>query len=181
MDKQTLNVRDKTDAFACVMFEDCIVNTDVITDSLSPRWLPWCRRAFVFNISHPSSDVHLALFDYDPELSPGQLLSRAASELHDPIGRVRINLSKLAPGTTYNLGYPLFYGELIEHRKKTRGTVHIRLRIELEDVRKAIVAGLMPPEPNYVSVSNKIDFAVVHYTADGIVDERKFSMNLFTK
>ena len=63
MDAATVNLRDKTDAFGCIMFEDAIVNTDVVTDSLSPRWPPWCRRAFVFNLSHPTSDILLALFD----------------------------------------------------------------------------------------------------------------------
>ena len=89
MDSTTLNVRDKTDAFACIAFEDALVNTDIISDSLSPRWMPWCYRAFVFNVSHPSSDILIGLFDYDPETSPAQLLSRAAGDLHDQVGRVR--------------------------------------------------------------------------------------------
>ena len=181
MDSATLNLRDKTDAFACVIFEDCIVNSDVITDSLSPRWPPWCRRAFVFNIAQPTSDILLALFDYDNELSPAQLLTRATSDLHDPIGRVRVNLSKLAPNTSYDLFLPLYFGELGKHRKKTRGNIHIRLRIEFPDVRRAMISALLPQQSNYVSVANKIDFAIAHYTADGVVDERKFSMALFAE
>lgn len=100
MDTITLNPRDKTDAFACIVYEDCIVNTDVIVDSLSPRWMPWCQRAFAFNISHPSSDVFLGLFDHDLELNPLHLIS---STVHDPIGRLVINVCNFKPGTSYLL------------------------------------------------------------------------------
>jgi len=87
MDVATTNIRDKTDAFACIVFEDAIMMTDVIGDTLSPRWMPWCRRAFAFRVSHPSSILTLGIFDYDPELSPLQVVSRATSSVHDPIGR----------------------------------------------------------------------------------------------
>jgi len=127
MDAMTTNVRDRTDAFACLVFEDCLVMTDVIGDTLSPRWMPWCQRAFVFNITHPSSILQLGLFDFDPELSPLQMISRAASDVsgmdllmrsivvcakthsyrpfveqvHDPIGRIQIHLSNFYPDTEY--------------------------------------------------------------------------------
>lgn len=46
MDAMTTNVRDKTDAFGCLVFEDSIVMTDVIGDTLSPRYvmlnIRWC-------------------------------------------------------------------------------------------------------------------------------------------
>lgn len=103
LDSATLNFSDKTDAFCCIVHEDSVVNTDVIPDSLSPRWMPWCHRAFAFNISHPSSDIFLGMFDHDPELSPLQLLSRATAALHDPIGRLIIKVDVLKPGTEYLL------------------------------------------------------------------------------
>lgn len=103
MDSSTLKLRDKTDAFACIVYQDCIVNTDVISNCLSPKWMPWCHRAFVFNISHPGADVLLGIFDYDPELSPLQLVSRVTSTVHDPIGRLVINVERFNPGTTYLL------------------------------------------------------------------------------
>jgi hypothetical protein len=104
MDNATLNITDKTDSFACLAFEDTIVNTDVVSDSLKPRWVPWCRRAFVFNISHPASILFLGLFDYDPESSPLQMIARATSDgLHDPIGRIQISLATLAWDTEYTM------------------------------------------------------------------------------
>jgi C2 domain len=99
-----MNHRDVTDAFACIVFEDVIVNTDVITNTLSPRWMPWCHRAFVLNILHPSSDVFVGIFDHDPENNPLHMASQvASSSLHDPIGRIVINLSHFKPDTTYLL------------------------------------------------------------------------------
>jgi C2 domain len=100
---ELINVLDKTDAFACLAFEDCLVNTDVIGNSLSPRWMPWSRRAFVFNVVHPSSNMFMSVLDYDPPLAIGQLATRATSEVHDPIGRCLVNLSKLLPNTVYTL------------------------------------------------------------------------------
>ena len=58
----------KTDAFVCMVYEDTIVNTDVINDSLSPRWMPWSQRAFAFHIFHPSSQLMVGVFDYDSAL-----------------------------------------------------------------------------------------------------------------
>jgi hypothetical protein len=43
-------VEGKTDAFCCIIYEDAIVNTDVINDTLKPRWVPWCQRGFVFRM-----------------------------------------------------------------------------------------------------------------------------------
>jgi C2 domain len=101
----SLNIhREKTDAFACIVYEDVIVNTDVITNTLSPRWMPWCHRAFVFNILHPSSDVYIGIFDYDPSHHPMQLVSQlSSSNVHDPIGRIVVNLSHFHPNTSYLL------------------------------------------------------------------------------
>jgi hypothetical protein len=169
LDSTSLNLRDKTDAFACLIFEDAVVNTDVIGDSLSPRWMPWCRRAFVFNIAHPSSDLQLGIFDYDPELSPIQLVSRAAADLHDPVGRIHINISNFFANTVYTLKYNIFYGDLAKDRMKTRGTITLRMRIDWADRKKTVIASVIPPAPSYVSVARTVDFQFAHYTAAGMV------------
>lgn len=56
---------NKTDAFVSVVFEDSISKTDVIDDTLSPRWMPWSQRAFQLHMMHPSSQLYLGVFDYD--------------------------------------------------------------------------------------------------------------------
>ena len=85
-----------TDAFVCAVFEDAMVQTDIIDDELSPLWLPWTQRAFRFGIMHPASMLYLAVFDYDVGISP-----------HEPIGRVGVNISNFQRDTTYTLRYNL--------------------------------------------------------------------------
>ena len=189
MDLWNISPQIAPDAFACLVFEDSIVNTDVITNSRSPRWVPWCRRAFAFNMSHPSSDILLGLFDWDPENSPVQVAMSVASDVHDPIARILINVSNAIPDTTYTLTvsdhelfeyenlfalltmclaqYPLYYGKSVEHRQKTRGTITVRLRKELYDNRKAAFAGAKLPTQNYISVATQNEFSVAHYTTVG--------------
>jgi hypothetical protein len=169
LDFGSLNFRDKTDAFACLIFEDAVVNTDVIGDSLSPRWMPWSRRAFVFNMDHPSSDLQIGIFDYDPELSPIQLVSRATGYLHDPVGRIQIHTSNFLANTVYTLKYDIFYGDLAKDRVKARGTITVRMRINWTERKKALIATVMPPGQTYVSVARRVDFQVAHYTAEGMV------------
>ena len=202
--------KDKTDAFACIVYEDVIVNTDVIANTLSPRWMPWCHRAFAFNVLHPSSDVFIGIFDHDSEHNPLHKATQVAmSSLHDPIGRIVVNLAHFKPDTVYllevhllyviaslfcpmssyltfhfscfTLQYPLYLGELKEHRIATRGTVTVRLRLEFPNVRNAILGGVNPPPPSTVSVSRQIDFNVAHYTTDGIVDDRAFSLDTLSR
>ncbi len=94
-----MGLNDTTDSFAAIVFEDSLVRTDVIYDCLDPLWMPWSRRAFAFNILHPSSMLFLGVFDYD-ELGN-----------HDPIGRVGINTSKFQSNTSYLLHYRLRHNE----------------------------------------------------------------------
>ena len=52
----------KSDPFVCMTFEDTAVVTDVIDQTLCPRWMPWSRRAFAFRCSHPHSILSLGMF-----------------------------------------------------------------------------------------------------------------------
>lgn len=63
--------------------------------------------------------------------------------------------------------YPLFFGKSREHRQISRGTITIRLRKEIYDNRKALLAGVKPPLQTYVSVATENDFKVAHYTTEG--------------
>lgn len=190
MDLWNFSPQIAPDTFACLVCEDSIVNTDVITNSRSPRWVPWSRRAFVFNLSHPSSNIFLGLFDWDNENSPLQAaISVASSDVHDPIARILINVADAIPDTEYNLTvsdhelfeyenlfapltmylaqYPLYYGKSVEHRQKARGTITVRLRKEFYDNRKAALAGAKLPRQNYISVATQNEFSVAHYTTVG--------------
>ncbi len=89
---------NKTDAFVSLVYEDCCARTDVIDDCLSPRWMPWSRRAFIFNCMHTSSQLYLAVFDSDS--SP--------INKHDFIGRVSVDISNFRPNLIYLLQYNLY-------------------------------------------------------------------------
>lgn len=38
---------NKTDAFVSIVHEDCVARTDVIADTLSPRFMPWSQVSVV--------------------------------------------------------------------------------------------------------------------------------------
>jgi hypothetical protein len=181
MDKGTLNLLDKTDAFCCLLFEDGVVNTDVIGDTHSPRWMPWCRRAFSFRIAHPQSDLIVGVFDYDPPNSPIQIATQSLGSNHDPIGRCVVKLSRLLPQTEYTLTYPLYFGELDEHREKARGTLTLRIRIQYDDKRKTLLAAMKPLPPSLLSCSTKIDYELLDYTSQGADDAKAFSVATFAR
>lgn len=149
----SLTGRDKTDAFVCMVFEDCIVNTDVIHDSLSPRWMPWSQRAFVLNINHPSSQLMVGVFDHDSGLTEAG---------HDFVGRAVVNLSNLRTKTLYTKTYVLH--ETPTAGREPRGTITLRLRLDIPDYRKALIAGAIPLLNHDVSVAEREYFPVVHQT-----------------
>jgi len=181
MDAATLSVTDKTDAFVCLAFEDCVVNTDVISNSCSPRWMPWSRRSYAFSIAHPGSKLFVGLFDYNSEFSPFQEAKRfSTNNLHDQIGRVMINLSKFVPSTVYTLTYPIYKGELAKHRVKNRGTITMRLRFEFNNMQKALAQTIQLPPTEYVSMARSIDFQLTSYTASGKHDFNAWKMTTFT-
>ena len=97
MDLNVGGVGDVTDAFVTILYEDVLVQTPVIQNELSPRWLPWTQRAFIFYLTNPSSSIYLSVFDYDLGFSG-----------HKPIGRAVINFSNFKPGVVYNLNYNLY-------------------------------------------------------------------------
>ena len=154
----SISGRDKSDPFACFVFEDSVVNTDVINDCLSPRWLPWTQRAFIFNMRHPSSQLMVGVFDEDLTSS------------HDFVGRTVVNLTNLCPGTVYTQTYVLYDSQ--SEQRSSRGTISLRLRIELSDARKTLLAGAVPALSYDVSVPKREYFRVVHHTVTHRVSHR---------
>lgn len=169
----------KTDAFASLVFEDSAVTTDVIGQCLNPRWMPWSRRAFVFNVENPNSDLFIGIFDHDPE-PPIDIL--APSVVHDPIGRIEVQLSSFDANTVYTLAYPLYFGdEIEEHDKKEKGKVWIRVRKKWNDYKKAMLASTRPAPITVVSMVRPIDYTVVRYTTVGPRDDTGFNIWKFTE
>eukprot|EP00980_Cylindrotheca_fusiformis_P020990 scaffold7987_cov200-Cylindrotheca_fusiformis.AAC.19 len=153
---------NKTDAFVAVVYEDTYVATDTINDCLSPRWLPWTKRAFTLRMAHPSSRILIGVFDYDPGLSD-----------HDLIGRVSIDVTNMEVDTEYLLSYDLFASSHIEGRK-SRGIVRVRLRMEVPNARRYAMAGIEPPKVCFINVKGKKDFRVVRQTCMGMYDYTRY-------
>lgn len=145
-----------TDAFICAVFEDAMVQTPVIDDELSPHWLPWTQRAFVFSMMHPASMLYLGCFDFD--LGIGK---------HEAIGRVAVNISNLQRDTDYTLRYNLYPSSNVTDRIAF-GSITIRLRVEYNDEKEALLAALRPRPKFHINVQKEKTLAVLHYTCFGV-------------
>jgi hypothetical protein len=88
---------DRTDPFVTIVYESNMVRTDVLFDQLNPRWMPWATRAFEFRIRHPSSLLHISVFDFD----------EAPLMKHNPVGRIVLGTTTFEANTDYLLHYEL--------------------------------------------------------------------------
>jgi hypothetical protein len=160
-------VGNQTDAFVSVVYGDALAETSVIDDELSPHWPPWTQRAFVFQMMHPSQVLYLAVFGYKRGLLN-----------HVPIGRVEINPVNLQRDTEYNLQYSLSQSSHVTDRK-ARGTIRVRLRMEVNNERVSLMAALRPYPAVYVNVRKRKSLRVARYTCMGEYDnEEKFSLRV---
>lgn len=175
------DLNNKSDPFCCLVLEDAIVNTSIIRNCLSPRWMPSDRRAFVFHVHHPSSILYVGVWDYD---NPNNPWEHIRAHVHDPLGRIIINLTQFTPNTIYTLYYNLylmdFEAEKMREEKKHRGTILLRLRIEWNNndknkctgnpTKNMLMAGMLPRKESFhVSVPTKYDFEAAYYTTVGDV------------
>lgn len=166
---------NKTDSFISMVFEDTLAQTDIIDDCLSPRFMPWTKRAFIFHMFHSSSDLFIGVFDHDGTMNP--------ADDHDFIGRVAVDISNLRKDTTYTLRYDLYttsrMANLSERRsyRNRMGTITLRLRMEIEDERKLILSNLEPPPLMYVNVKSRRDYRVIRSTCIGQYDMDKYNMD----
>lgn len=157
---------NKTDAFVSIVYEDSVVQSDIIDDCLSPRWLPWTKRAFVFHMSHSSSQVLVGVFDNDTGMDD-----------HDLIGKVSIDLTNFRKDTIYTLKYDIFKSSQMSSRK-AKGSITLRMRIDIEDERKLLLACLEPPPDVYVNVKTLKEFRVARWTCSGKYDMEQYSMKV---
>lgn len=132
-----------------------MVQTPVIDDELSPHWLPWTSRAFVFGMMHPASNLYIAAFDFDLGISS-----------HDPIGRIVVNLANLQPSTEYTLKYNLFPSSNVTDRNAA-GSICIRVRVQYDDPKKALMQTLKPVPRMHVNVRKEKSLSVLRYTCFG--------------
>ena len=148
---------NKTDAYVMLMFEGCAARTSVVFDDLSPRWGASAHgsfRAFRFPVTAPYSVLYVAVNDYDGSQKRSEATVGASSfevsnrrgiwNSDDPIGRVAIQLGRLASATVYDCWYDLGYSS-IEQPCGKRGSVRLRFSLTFKSPRARLLAYLKPP------------------------------------
>ena len=108
--------------------------SDVIDGFLSPVWPSKSRRACIFPVFHAYQKLFVGVFDDD-----------GAGQNDDFAGRVVIDLARLRPNSVYDIFLPLRQYQNT-YVKKSRGVIHLRLRVEWEDERKAFLSYLKRPK-----------------------------------
>ena len=161
-------INGKTDAFCCIIYEDAIVNTDVINDTTNPRWVPWCHRGFLFRMAHPSSQILIGVFDYDSE-------KNVAFNSHDAIGRISIDITNFRRDTEYVLTYDL-YRSVLDNERQTYGTLTVRLRLEYDSFREFVKGSLELPPINYMNLPQKNAFKTSYFVVHGEENLQRFDM-----
>mmetsp|Transcript_26725 Transcript_26725/g.57465 ORF Transcript_26725/g.57465 Transcript_26725/m.57465 type:complete len:1125 (-) Transcript_26725:1193-4567(-) len=129
-----LDKLSSTDAVCYFVCGPYAFASDVIDGFLSPVWPSKSRRACVFPIFHAYQKLYAGIFDDD---GPGQ---------HDDFaGRVVIDLARLRPNSVYDIFLPLRMYQNT-YARKSRGVIHLRLRVEWHDERKALLSYLTRPK-----------------------------------
>lgn len=153
--QNTIDKKNKTDAFVGIVFEDTMVVTDVYNDTLSPRFMPWSQRAFVLNVTHFSSPLLIGVFDHNLGI-----------QSHSPIGRVLVNPSEFCGDTEYLVTYDLVSDPNLS-KDYDKGTITIRFRTEWENEWTLMKQSLSPPPRFLVNVESQKMFNMLRFICRG--------------
>ena len=156
---------NKTDAFVTLVYEDCVVKTNVINDCLNPKWMPWTDRAFCFHMKYPASPLFLGVNDFDEGIIGS----------HDLVGKATLDLCKFVPDTEYTLDLQLW--DTIETTTRARmGSVKVRVRLEIEDPRKFLLESLKIPPTMYVNSNSKKEHECIEGACRGAYDLEEYQL-----
>ena len=108
--------------------------SDVIAESLSPVWPSKSRRACIFPLFYAYQKLFVGVFDDD-----------GAGQNDDYAGRVVIDMARLRPNSVYDIFLPLRMYQNT-YVRRSRGIIHLRLRVEWHNERKALLSYLKLPE-----------------------------------
>ncbi len=168
LDRNSMVPGDKSDAYVTVAFEDAAISTDVIKDCSKPRFLPWTRRAFKFNMNYISSNLFIGCFDHDFGANPD-----------DPVGRLCIPIERFVPSTTYNLSYKVYDSDQISNRTP-RAYIHLRIRLELKRPRDMFFNALTSSPTKYsIHFNSNQNYHHTEYTVKGYRDVQEYDLKTF--
>jgi hypothetical protein len=156
---------NKIDPLVSLIFEDVIVQTDVIHDCQNPIFLPWTQRAFLFNRMHPLSTLYIGVYNHN--YGPFH---------HGNIGRIAIDIRKFDPNTIYTLKYNLYNSSMITNRK-VKGNITIRLQVT-ENYTKANLLKLLHPPQVHVNVKRRKTLSIARHTLYGKHREEVYNMKI---
>lgn len=123
-----LNRTSDTDGVVYLVCGEYSFCTDVIPNRQNPMWLRKSRRACDFPLFHGYANLYVGVFGYEP---------RKAKD--DFAGRVQLNLSKLRPGSIYDIILPLRLSVHVYSRRK-RGAIRLRFCLTYASQRDAVLS-----------------------------------------
>lgn len=123
-----LNRTSDADAVVYLVCGEYSFSTDVIPNRQNPMWLRKSRRACDFPLFHGYASLYVGVFDYEPKRPKD-----------DFAGRVELNLSKLRPGSIYDVILPLRLSAHVYSRRK-RGAIRLRFSLNWQSERDALLS-----------------------------------------
>ena len=153
-----INTGNMTDAYALVLFEGACARTNVIYDSLNPRWAasdPSSFRAFKFPVCRPHSVLYVCANDYDGTNSSDMVANSSTEKMvtrrrsmvqqtlnaDDPIGRVAIQIGRLVSSTVYDCWFDLGYSAITKPDGKL-GSIRLRYSVTFKSERTRMLSYL---------------------------------------
>jgi hypothetical protein len=91
--------------------------------------------------------------------------------------QISVDLTNLRKDTVYTLRYDIFKSSQMSSRK-ARGSITIRVRMEIDDERKLLLSCMEPPHDIYVNTKSRKEFRVVRWTTLGKYDMEQYSMKV---
>ncbi|KAL6870799.1 hypothetical protein ACP4OV_014647 [Aristida adscensionis] len=132
--------RRNADAYCVAKYGQKWIRTRTLLDTASPSW----QEQFTFDVFDPCTVLTVAVFNNNQLAGAGESSRRGASDA--PLGKVRVRVSTLASGRTYEHPYALF----VVHPGRLLRCGELRLAVRFTHTAWARVTALYlrPPLPS---------------------------------
>jgi hypothetical protein len=155
-----------SDPYALVLFEGFAAITVWVNNTLKPRWPHDSARAFKLPVTHPNSDLRVALFDHDDGIVDDD----------DKLGRVVISLGGMYPRTEYDAWFPL-QRKATQHHLKRHGRVRLRYRLEWKHERAALLHAAAAPPAFKIPFTTPLYAKAAYFAIHGEDPEHEYDLS----